>query len=522
MWGILTFFILILALYLGFGWLADNPGSVTFVWQEQTVEFSMILFLAAAAAVIVASVLVVWLVAKLFQAPGLISSWNSSRRHSKGHNYLSRGVLAAGAGNATLARQMIKKSEGRIGKDDRAILGFLDAQTALIEGDHQRAVAIFRDMEEDPNTKLLALRGLYLEAKRVGDESAQEYYAERALRIAPNLPWAAEAVLERKSSSRDWDGALRVLEAQRSIDMLGDKDAKRIRAILLTAKAKDQADADPKAARSSARSAQKIAPDFVPAALVAAAAATRLNDSRRATRYLETTWVNAPHPEIADAYVHAKAGDSAKDRLRRAQKLKGLYEKHPESDIAVARAALDAGEHDLARSSALDAAQKRPTESVYLLLADIEEEQSGEVGRVREWLAKAITAPRDPVWMADGVILDEWQPVSPVTRKLGVVEWKSPVEHRDSNGNPVIEARARDHGESARIISSSDGSNASAASAHTPSTAMTTVASSTLNGNPRPKYANFSSDSKDGGTTYPSALLAIKGEVDRPEASSRR
>ncbi|MER0237209.1 heme biosynthesis HemY N-terminal domain-containing protein [Fulvimarina sp. MAC8] len=520
MWGILTFFILILALYLGFGWLADNPGSVTFVWQGQTVETSLILFLGAAVAFIVAAILVVWLISKLFQAPGALSSWSSSRRHSKGHNYLSRGVLAAGAGNATLARQMIKKSRGRIGRDDKAILGFLDAQTALIEGDHQRAVSIFRDMESDPDTKLLALRGLYLEAKRVDDESAQEYYAERALRIAPNLPWAAEAVLERKSSSHDWDGALRVLEAQRSIDMLGEKDAKRIRAILLTAKAKDKVDADPKTARSTARSAQKIAPDFVPAALVAANAALRVNDTRRAMRYLEATWVNAPHPDIAEAYVNAKAGDSAKDRLRRAQKLKSLYEKHPESDIAVARAALDAGEYDLARSSALDAAQKRPTESVYLLLADIEEEQSGEVGRIREWLAKAITAPRDPVWMADGVILDEWQPISPVTRKLGVVEWKSPVEHRDSDGNPVIEARAKDQGESARVIGSSSGS--STASSSTPIQTSANAAPTGHNGAQSPEYALSSDRSADGGTAYPSALLAIKGEVDDTGASSRR
>ncbi|MEN3793465.1 heme biosynthesis HemY N-terminal domain-containing protein [Fulvimarina sp. MAC3] len=519
MWGILTFFILILALYLGFGWLADNPGSVTFVWHGQTVETSLLLFLGGAIAIIVAAIVVVWIIAKLFQAPGAFSSWSSSRRHSKGHDYLSRGVLAAGAGNAMLARQMIKKSRGRVGKDDKAILGFLDAQTALIEGDHQRAVSIFRDMEGDPDTKLLALRGLFLEAKRVGDENAQEYYAERALRIAPNLPWAAEAVLERKSSSKDWDGALRVLEAQRSIDMLGEKDAKRMRAILLTAKAKDQLDSDPKGARSSARSAQKIAPDFVPAALAAADASLRSNDSRRAMRYLEATWVNAPHPEIADAYVNAKAGDSPKDRLRRAQKLQSLHEKHPEAVIAVARAALDAGEYDLARASALEAAQKRPTESVYLLLADIEEEQSGEVGRIREWLAKAITAPRDAVWMADGVILDEWRPVSPVTHKLGIVEWKSPVEHQSGNESRVIDARPRDHGESARVIGSSGGS---ASPASTPIQTAPDDGTKGQNGGPSPKYALSQNSSGNGETAYPSALLAIKGKVDNTGASSSR
>jgi HemY protein len=47
---------------------------------------------------------------------------------------------------------------------------------------------------------------------------------------------------------------------------------------------------------------------------------------------------------------------------------------------------------------------------------------------VRAWLARAVRAPRDPVWEADGVVSEEWAPTSPVTGRLDAFEWREPPE----------------------------------------------------------------------------------------------
>jgi HemY protein len=70
----------------------------------------------------------------------------------------------------------------------------------------------------------------------------------------------------------------------------------------------------------------------------------------------------------------------------------------------------------------------QPREGAYLLLADIEEAESGDQGRVRQFLSKAVRAPRDPAWVADGYVSDRWMPVSPITGKLDAFEWRVPVE----------------------------------------------------------------------------------------------
>ena len=64
--------------------------------------------------------------------------------------------------------------------------------------------------------------------------------------------------------------------------------------------------------------------------------------------------------------------------------------------------------------------------AVCLLMADIEEGQNADQGKAREWLARAVRAPGDPVWTADGITSEEWEPVSPVTGRLDAFEWRVP------------------------------------------------------------------------------------------------
>ncbi|ORE90018.1 heme biosynthesis HemY N-terminal domain-containing protein [Aurantimonas sp. 22II-16-19i] len=445
---ILAFLLVVLALSLGFGWLADNPGSVTFDWQGQTVQTSMMIFLIALGIFVFAAIVLVWLISAFFRTPHTISNWVEGRRRDKGYSALSTGIIAAGAGDAILARRMTKRSQKLLDRRREPLIRFLDAQTAMIEGDHAHARSVFQSMESDPETRLLAMRGLYLEAERVGDEKAARFYAERAVRLAPHVPWAGGAVLDGKSIAGDWDGAMNVLEAQQNTRLIDRDESKRTRAVLLTGKAMDRVEADPKTAKAAALEAHNLAPELVPAALVAAQACFRLGDLRKGVKVLEKSWTYGPHPEVGEAYVAARPGDSVEDRLKRARHLASLRPGNVESALCLARAALDAGDLQLARKSALEAAEIEPRESVYLLLADIEEEDTGEVGRVREWMAKAIRAPRDPAWTADGVVSEHWAPVSPVSGRLDAFEWKSPPQRAiaaqahvlDEAAQPTIDA----------------------------------------------------------------------------------
>ena len=60
-------------------------------------------------------------------------------------------------------------------------------------------------------------------------------------------------------------------------------------------------------------------------------------------------------------------------------------------------------------------------------MAEIEQRESGDEGRAREWMARALHAARDPAWTADGFVSDRWMPVSPVSGRLDAFQWKVPL-----------------------------------------------------------------------------------------------
>ncbi|MBZ5760829.1 MULTISPECIES: heme biosynthesis protein HemY [Rhizobium] len=423
---LLVFIVLILALGYGFSWLADRPGDLSLMWGGELYQTKLIVA-ASLLIAIVAAVMIVWsLLRMIWTSPHAVSRYFRARKRDRGYQALSTGLIAAGAGNALLARKMAARSRGLIRADQEPLISLLEAQAALIEGNHDEARAKFELMAKDPETRELGLRGLYLEAKRLGADEAARQYAEQAADKAPYLPWAAQATLEYRSRAGRWDDAIRLLDQQKVARVIGKDEANRLRAVLLTARATDRLDANPTGARDDALAALKLSDNLVPAALIAAKALFREDKIRKAAAVLEDAWKVSPHPEIGRAYVRARSGDSVLDRLKRAEKLEALRPNNVEALLITAQAALDAGNFAVARSKAEAAARMQPREGAFMLLADIEDAETRDQGRTRHWLAQALRAPRDPAWMADGFVSDKWLPVSPISGKLDAFEWRSP------------------------------------------------------------------------------------------------
>lgn len=416
----------VLALGFGFSWLADRPGTLSVIWQGQLVEMSLMVAASLAVAFVAAVMLIWWLIRTVWTSPHSVRRFFRARKRDRGYQALSTGLIAASAGNALLARKMAARSRGLLRADQEPLILLLDAQAALIEGRYDEARIKFEAMANDPETRELGLRGLYIEARRIGANDAARHYAEQAAEAAPYLSWAAEATLEHHAQSGNWQAALDLLDRQKAAHVLDKPTANRLRAVLLTAKASDAIEKDPAVARDNAVQALKLEKGFVPAALIAAQGYVREDNLRKAASVLEQVWKIEPHPQVAALYVRARGGDTALDRLKRAERLQSLRPNHVESLLAVASAALAARDLTKARDKAIAAARIEPRESVFLLLADIEEAETGDDGRIRHWMAQALKAPRDPAWVADGAVSETWRPTSPVTGKLDAFQWKMP------------------------------------------------------------------------------------------------
>ena len=430
---VILFLLAVAVLAAGFAWVADRPGDVVITWMGYHIETSVMVAALAVAALVLVLMLLLAIVRFILRSPEQVSLFFRHRRAMKGYLAISRGLIAIGAGDLRSARKSANDAARLSPGDPLALL--LTAQSAQMAGDRDGAERAFREMTRRDDTKLLGLRGLYIEAQRRDDAHAARLAVEEAAKASPAPAWAGQAALDYRCAAADWSGALDALDHMKSA--LEKADYRRKRAVLLTARALALEELDRDGSRAAVLEAVKLAPDLVPAAALAGRRLTEAGEQRKARKILEKAWTINPHPDIAEAYANLRLGDSARERLTRMQKLAANVPGQLEGATAVAHAALEAREFSVARA-ALAPYLSAPTRRVATLMAEIEESEHGDQGRVREWMGRAMRASGDPAWTADGVVSEQWRPVSPNGRLDGFM-WKVPLAEIGVT-RPVIEA----------------------------------------------------------------------------------
>ncbi len=421
---VLTYLLVIAALAAGAVWLADRPGEVSVLWQGYRIETSVAI--AAIGVILLAFLaLVVWAMARfVLGLPSAFSFASRARRRARGFEAVSRGMVAIGAGDPIAAGR--HAVDARKFATDEPLTLLLEAQTAQLTGDRGRAEAAFKAMLDKPETRVLGLRGLFVEARRRGDMAAARAFADEAVRRSPSLAWANDALLDFHTSSGDWQAARTAVERRAALRLADKAEAKRQRAVLLAAEALEAKGREPEKALAAALEATKLAPGLTPAAALAGRMLSERGDIKKAARLLEAAWKEASHPDIAAAYLDVRPGDSARDRLARAETLTKLRPADPEGVLALAGAAIHAQDFARARTTLKPLLAGGASVRVCLLMAELEEAEHGAAGRVREWLARATRAPRDAAWVADGLVSDHWLPVSPISGRLDAFVWTVP------------------------------------------------------------------------------------------------
>ncbi len=410
---------------LAFAWLADRPETITITSLNRVYELKLV-FAAALAALAFAALYFVWqLLSRIWRSPRAAREHWRFRKHRKAYEQLSRGLIAASAGDTQAASRLATSASQTL--HNEPLVNVLAAQAAQLRGDRTAVKSAFESMVKDPETEVLGLRGLFSEAKMAGDFATAIQHAEKALARNPRLAWASTAMLQIQSGRKDWTAAAATIATQGKSGLLPRAEADRKRAALLAAEAMNIEDSDRARALALALDAHHLDPTLVQAALVAARCHIANTSTRKAVRILRDVWATSPHPDIADVLANARPGDSPEDRFERVRDLVGSTDEHLEGAVALARAAVAARRWSVARQILEPHIAQAPQARLCALMAQVEE-ASDDKGRAREWLARALNAPHDPMWVSDGVANPRWTPISPVTGEIVPCEWKVPFE----------------------------------------------------------------------------------------------
>ena len=413
-------------------WVISLPGTLTLELagyrMQPRLGTAVVLLLLAATLIIL-----VWaVVRRILGAPRAMAKRRAIRRREQGVEALSDAVIALQSGDPARARLLAREAQARLPENSAAKL--LEARADLAVGDMPAAREHYRALIASDKTAIAALTGLYDQARAQHRPEAALTFARKALSLSPESTWAAEAVFDDLVRRGQWAEAVAMVNAEAPPSREGKAKKRRRQAVIETARAREAETGQPLVALEHALTALKLLPDFVPAALIAARVHINQGEGRKAMSLLRRIWRATGHPDIAALYTHVNPGASAVDRLKRVREIVDTPPEHRAAAMALARAAVDAYDWPLARDVLMPYAGPDLSEGVASLMAEIEAGEGGDQGKAREWLARGLRAARDPAWTADGLVSDEWEPISPVTGKLDAFEWKVPVT---SNSRPV-------------------------------------------------------------------------------------
>lgn len=433
---IVLFVVIVAAATLGAGRLLEIEGVVRLAVAGW--EFTLGPIQAIVAVLLALAVL--WL---LMKATGLliailrflngdetaVSRFFDRNREARGYQALADGLIALAAGEGRLALIKAQRAEGYL--DRPGLTSLLMAQAAEAAGDGTKATEAYKALLADPRTRFVGIRGLLKQKLAEGDTETALKLAEKAFEMKPRHAESQDILLKLQSESADWKGARSTLGAQRKSGALPKEVYRRRDAVLALQEARTVFDENASIeTREAAIAANKLSPDLIPAAAMAARTYLDKGDKKHAMRVLKKAWEATPHPDLAAAFAQIEPEETPDQRLKRFRVLTALHPENPETRLLLAELNIAAEDFSAARRALGDLPTAHPTHRSLAIMAAVERGEGADDATVRAWLSKALTSPRGPQWCCDKcqAIHSEWAPICSNCGGFDTLSWREPTE----------------------------------------------------------------------------------------------
>lgn len=472
---ILLFLLVVALAAFGATWLVDHGRPILIVIDSYEISLSPLM----AAILALALVLVIWLFVELLGFLGALwrflrgdetalSRYFNRARERRGFEALAEGLTALASDEPRLALEKAAQAQRLLRRPELTLL--ISAQAADKAGDRKQAIRLYKELAKNEKTRFAGLYGLLRQKLAEGDIDTALRIAEEAFALKPRHEPTLNTLFTLQSRRHEWEKARETLKAELKAGILPRDIHRRRDAVLALAEAREKAAAgDMKAADRLALEANRLSPDLVPAAVMAADALKRAGSLRKASKVLRKAWEVQPHPDIAAAFAALVPDETPEERRKRFKPFLKIHPDHPETRMLEAELALAAEDFPAARKALGTLPETDPTVRSLALMAAIEKGMGAPDPVVKAWLAKAVTAPRGPAWVCKkcGHVHSQWSPVCEKCGAFDSLEWSMPPEQpqddRAAGLLPLIVGQLENLGDTQRRPSSDERSEDSEA-----------------------------------------------------------
>jgi HemY protein len=375
--------IALMALAGAAAWIADQPGRIAITWFGYRIEAPAPLLALGLLLLGLAAFMLTWALAWAAALP----QRRRLKRQQKGYANFAAGMVAVAAGEADRALALADKARKQL--DDPALSRLLVAHAAQLKGDAALAHEAYLALSKDPGTAFLGTRGLLADARRGNDRADALEQAQRASRLRPSSPFAAEAELQLLVEAGDWEAARKRLELARKKKAVTREAATALSARLDLAEAQAAlARNDQRMARQWAERTAKVLPEHPAPPVLMARAADHHAAREAAAFHLKRAFARAPSEALAETWLMLQRDVPADRLMEKTEEF--VAERKPEvaSQLLLAAAALQIRDFAAARSAL---AKAGPSGGAWAarLMAKLAEDSDGDAAAADHWHARA-------------------------------------------------------------------------------------------------------------------------------------
>ena len=375
-------------------WLVKHDGAIMVEWLGYHIQTSTSFMVLATAIVLALLLTIFWLLIWIIQIPTRYRQARFASTHAKGLNAITQGFAAIAAGDSKQARRLAHKATACLGTIP--LTHILTAQTAQLSGDRALAETHYTAMLNNPETHIIALRGLLVHAKQDGDIDKAIALAEQAASLKGQVPWATSLLLQLYPQAEKWEAALQTIRLAAKQKLITPSQSNRMLGIIALAKSQIATQQqDVTQAMENAKQAYKLLPDFVPSVVHYATLLGQSDHTAKALKLLETIWQDTPHPDVIQTYLSLIYDEKPEEKFARIERLALIHPDALSGHVAAAQAALNMTHYGKARDHLQAALAIAETPQVCRLMVDLERLKQANTATIDQWQERAKNA-HDP------------------------------------------------------------------------------------------------------------------------------
>ena len=344
----------------------------------------------------------------------------------KGYNAFVSGMIALA--NKDYKRAILESKKISNHLDDNPSLALLlKSEIFKVEKKYDELSLVYEDMSKNKHTENLGYRGMMEQYLRAQDYHHAFIYGERLFNNNPFIEKIYDTLVSIIAKTNNWQQLLIISDRAFSKKIIDKKVYEENKSIGFFEIAKIKQLSEIEESLKYMQKALKFRKNFPPYIKLYINLLIQNKNYNLAKKSIKKAWNELPHAEYKESIL-SLAAHLEIEMSELVKYIAGTSYKNEESIILMVEALIESKKWDDARNQIKDLLDVRPKKEVCLLMAKIEEGDSGDVQKINAWTQRAKDGAANNIWICtiSKKSQQTWSSVSEAGY-FNSLEWRQPI-----------------------------------------------------------------------------------------------